>query len=97
MTDSLVSNRQLRHPSQSTCQMRVSAFVRDSPGSPSTTHDSLRLHCLHPMFSVHGPHLADCEINQRNLLCQSYCESSKVLLRIVSSRGIYTPEHWDIK
>ncbi|GFR31622.1 hypothetical protein TNCT_99461 [Trichonephila clavata] len=68
MTDSPGSNRQLRHRSQSTCQMRVSTFVRDSPGSPSITHDSHRLHCLHPMFSVHGRHLADCEINQSDFL-----------------------------
>ncbi|GFR05607.1 hypothetical protein TNCT_144801 [Trichonephila clavata] len=68
MTDRPGSNRQLRNRSQSTCQMRVSAFVRDSPGSPSITHDSLRLHCLHPMFSVHRPHLADCEINQSDFL-----------------------------
>ncbi|GFQ82423.1 hypothetical protein TNCT_670021 [Trichonephila clavata] len=67
MTNSPGSNRQLRHRSQSTCQMRVSAFVRDSPESPSITHDSLRLHCLHPMFSVHGLHLADCEINQMSI------------------------------
>ncbi|GFQ91105.1 hypothetical protein TNCT_434101 [Trichonephila clavata] len=54
MTDSPGSNRQLRHRSQSTCQMRVSTFVRDSPGSPSITHDSLRLHCLHPMLVFTG-------------------------------------------
>ncbi|GFQ88222.1 hypothetical protein TNCT_625761 [Trichonephila clavata] len=84
MTDSPGSDRQLRHRSQSTCQMRISAFVRDSPGSPSITHDSLRLHCPHSMFSFHGRDLADCGINQSDFFTPIISRDTFSTYRLIS-------------